>query len=133
MGILEEINENLKSLKSDFMKLSQKVSNMEASNIKNTEKDAIVLRFEKNDKLNLAFASEFLNIPQSKIKEYVKKNNLKTATKSHYSFYANELIDFKNSLKNGQNVKAITKKKNICHSEPVVTSNELRELMAINN
>jgi prefoldin subunit 5 len=59
MGILEEINEVLKSLKSDISELTQKVSAIETCNNESTD-DAIVFRFKRDDKLNLAFCFKIL-------------------------------------------------------------------------
>ena len=137
MGILEEINEVLKGLKSDVSEISQKVYDIETRNFTQSVDDAIVFRFNKGDKLNLAFASKFLNLPQSKIIELVKLKELVTATKKHYVFYAEELIDFKKTLKETDStykeadMQFVTPKRK--EKSPIISQKEMVELAAFNS
>lgn len=134
MGILEEINEVLKGLKSDVSELSQKVFDMELNNNKNSNDDAIIFRFNKGDKLNLTFASKFLGLHHSEIKELVYNGELPSATKTHYTFYAEDLISYKNQLKNKKSplIKTHSTRK-IKKQSPIVSQDELAELAELNS
>jgi hypothetical protein len=86
----------------------------------------------------LLFASKFLNLPQSKIIELVKSKEIVTATKKHYVFYAEELIDFKNfsEMSNSQpreapgteRTKVKKKKKSL-----IISQEEMVELAELNS
>lgn len=137
MGVLESIGKSIDSLSQTVLNLEKRMMEIENNSV--SKSDSIVMKFDRDDNLNISFASKFLKMTKSRIIYYVKNGELQTIGDNKYIFKVSELIDFKKRTTNAKEEMKITKPKRrkrlksaIENEDILVLEEDVAELIQLN-